>query len=662
MSLRSKIVLVLTGVLTLYVGIDNFVQRVMVSQSFEDLERDEAIVDLNRAALAFEQERERLSATGRAWAAWVDRIEGPDGELDTSWFGSRMMVAADVQLLFVCETDVETLGTVVWERIEDPETHAAISLQDFPQEVLDPIRLGLFAMVETETGTETEAGRPVTEMRLTDADVSGFLVTERGPMIVSSHSTGAASDASEGHHRIILGRFVNDDMVRRLGQTALVSFEVWPIDGDLPPRERELLEDITTATRPVVDPVDDDELHVYTTVKDLQQLPSLLLRADVGREISARGIETIRYSLLSALATALLILLVLLFLLQRIVIRPLSRLTDHAVTIGRSDDTSVKLDMKGNDEIVWLSREFDRMIGKLAASREEIIKTARLAGMSEVASGVLHNVGNVLNSVGISSSVVVESLKTLSIADLEMMVDVLKENEHDLAHFVTNNERGKHLIFYFSTLTETLAAQKELALKEMSALTQGIDHIKQLVQAQQKVTGRVGFLERLSLQKVLDEALGICQQAFGRKDVIEIVRDYQDVPEVKTDRHKLMEIVINLIQNASQAMRGNGSRAKVLTLRLRRVDAEWACMEVQDTGMGISKENLTRVFNLGFTTKKDGHGFGLHVSANSATEMNAYLSVHSEGTHRGATFKLTVPLKELPKKLDDSQLGRTVKA
>ncbi|TDJ73181.1 MAG: HAMP domain-containing protein [Planctomycetota bacterium] len=655
MSLRSKIVLVLTGVVLLYVGIDNFVQRVMVTKSFEELEREEAIVDLNRAVEAFEHERESLYATGRAWAAWVDRSRGPGGALDTSLFSSQMMAAADVHLVFVCEADGEASGTVVWGRIEDPETRTPISLRNFPKGALDPIRLGLFP--RSDIGTEDE--------RPGFAEVGGFLVTQRGPMIVSSHSTRAASDASDttdGHRRIILGRFVGDDMVRRLGRIALVAFKVWPIDGDLPPRERELLERIMTASGPIVDPVDDGQLHVYTTVQDLQQLPSLLLRADVGREISARGIETIRYSLLSALATALLILLVLLFLLQRIVIRPLSRLTNHAVTIGRSDDTSAKMDMKGDDEIALLSREFDRMIGKLAISREEIIKTARLAGMSEVASGVLHNVGNVLNSVGISSSVVVESLESFSITDLELMVDVLKENEHNLAHFVTNDERGKHLIFYFSALTETLGFQKDSALKEMSSLTQGIDHIKQLVQAQQKITGKVGFRERLSLEKVFDEALDICQQAFGRKDIIEIVRDYQAVPDVKSDKHKLMEIVINLIQNARQAMRSNGSRAKVLTLRLRRVDAEWACMEVQDTGMGISRENLARVFNLGFTTKKDGHGFGLHVSANSATEMNAYLSVHSEGPNRGATFKLTVPLKALPKKPDDSVLGRTVKA
>ena len=119
-----------------------------------------------------------------------------------------------------------------------------------------------------------------------------------------------------------------------------------------------------------------------------------------------------------------------------------------------------------------------------------------------------------------------------------------------------------------------------------------------------------------------------------------------DLPAVTVDKHKLMEILVNLITNAAQALDEGGKPRKRLTLRVGRADERTARIEVEDDGVGIPRQNLTKIFHQGFTTKKNGHGFGLHVSANAATEMKAKLHARSDGPGRGATFAIDIPMEE----------------
>ena len=102
-------------------------------------------------------------------------------------------------------------------------------------------------------------------------------------------------------------------------------------------------------------------------------------------------------------------------------------------------------------------------------------------------------------------------------------------------------------------------------------------------------------------------------------------------------------MLVNLFKNARESMAEAGVRGR-LCIRVRR-NGKRLCLEVEDNGVGIARENLARIFNHGFTTKRGGHGFGLHASANAATEMSGHLSAASAGQGRGATFTLDLPLE-----------------
>jgi signal transduction histidine kinase len=285
------------------------------------------------------------------------------------------------------------------------------------------------------------------------------------------------------------------------------------------------------------------------------------------------------------------------------------------------------------------------MLGKLARSREQVIETARLAGMSEIATGVLHNVGNVLNSVNVAANLATKRTEELSIGDLEVLVGVLQDHERDLAGFVGRDPRGKHLVPFMKELAAGLGAQRRAVQDELRALSQGIEHIAELVRAQQNHAGSKGVFEKAVLSEQLEAALSICKQGLAACGEIEVEREFGELPSVRVDKHKLMEILVNVIQNAGQALAERGGGGRRITLRVSRSDERTARIEVRDNGAGIPRENLTRIFQHGFTTKKNGHGFGLHVSANAATEMGAKLHAASDGPGRGASFFLDIPIE-----------------
>jgi signal transduction histidine kinase len=126
---------------------------------------------------------------------------------------------------------------------------------------------------------------------------------------------------------------------------------------------------------------------------------------------------------------------------------------------------------------------------------------------------------------------------------------------------------------------------------------------------------------------------------------VELIREFEDVPPINVEKHKILQILVNLVRNAKYACDDSGRPDKRVTVRVTNGDG-WIKISVADNGVGIPPENLTRIFSQGFTTRKGGHGFGLHSSALAVKEMGGQLLVHSDGPGRGATFTLDLPVQK----------------
>ncbi len=270
----------------------------------------------------------------------------------------------------------------------------------------------------------------------------------------------------------------------------------------------------------------------------------------------------------------------------------------------------------------------------------ELLVTSRQAGMAEVATGVLHNVGNVLNSVNVSANIAVERIKASRVGTLSKASSVIAE-QADLADFFSSDPRGKTFPRLLQELAKNLGAERDAQLIELLSLVENIDHIKEIVSMQQAYAKVRGTTEMVDLVKLFEEALRIDDAGFARHKV-EVVRQFSELPPILTEKHSVMQILLNLLKNAKQSVNEFGGDDKTLTLTLS-ADEDNINIQVRDNGIGIEAGNLSKIFTHGFTTKSSGHGFGLHSCALTAQKLGGSLSVHSDGSGHGATFTLRLP-------------------
>jgi PAS domain S-box-containing protein len=293
--------------------------------------------------------------------------------------------------------------------------------------------------------------------------------------------------------------------------------------------------------------------------------------------------------------------------------------------------------------IFWDVTARKRAEARVEEAQKAMVDASRQAGMAEVAAGVLHNVGNVLNSVNVSASLVSDRLHRSRVPGLAKAVALLREHETELPAFFSTDPRAKQITGYLAKLSECLAADQSDALREVETLKENIEHIKSIVAMQQSYAKIVGVTEKVKVTDLVEDALRLNLGTLSRQEV-QLTREYdKELPEIVVERHKVLQILVNLIRNAKYACDESGRQDKRLKVSVR--SAEGAIqIAASDNGVGIAPENLTRIFNHGFTTRKDGHGFGLHSGALAAKEMGGTLVAQSEGPGKGACFTLSLPL------------------
>jgi signal transduction histidine kinase len=382
--------------------------------------------------------------------------------------------------------------------------------------------------------------------------------------------------------------------------------------------------------------------------------------------VNQPALQAARYVLLFGVGSLLLELALMAWVLKRHITRPLEAFTQAADRIA-SGDFQVALDTSRQDELGRLSRSFQQMAREVQKREEalrqanegleqrvdertrelkdihhQLVQTARRAGMAEIATNVLHNVGNVLNSVHTSAMVARERLDILPLDRVSRVADLLQEHQGDLATFLTRDERGQHIIPFLDKLGQHLEEERRTLLSLLHEVGRYTDHIGSIIQVQQDHARPHTLQEPVTLTDLVEDALRINSAGLSRHGV-QVERHLAPLPPVLTDKHKVLMILVNLISNAKYAMDAMPEGERLLTLRLERVGEEHLHLTVQDRGIGIAPELRAHIFEYGFSTRKEGHGFGLHSSALAAQELGGSLTVHSEGPGRGASFTLVLP-------------------
>lgn len=264
--------------------------------------------------------------------------------------------------------------------------------------------------------------------------------------------------------------------------------------------------------------------------------------------------------------------------------------------------------------------------------------------MAEVAASVLHNVGNVLNSISVSATIVNDKVNKSKLDGLTDLSELLTKHTHDLSTFISQDSKGSQIPDYLKMLSSYWEAEKSVLSNETETLKKNIDHVKSIIAMQQELSKSEGFEQLTSLKEILDESLMIAGLDTNANGII-VEKKYASLHPILVDKVKLLQILVNLLRNAKDSLVHSTNQSKKITLETGTISNEELFVQVSDNGLGILSKNLTKIFGYGFTTKKEGHGFGLHSSAIAANDMGGSLKAKSSGENMGATFTLALPYR-----------------
>ena len=625
MSLRSKVVLFVLGVSMTFAGSSYLVQHQIVLPGFTEVEYDEARDDLARCQQAILHDAQFLSNSANDYAAWDDTyrfIEDVNEEYQSENLIPETFQNLKLNLFAFVRKD----GTLVWGEIRGNQGQEKI---DAPEVLVDLAR----------------ADHKLVAHAQPDSKLYGVLMTPLGAMLIGSAPITTSDRTAGVRGAVIMGRLVTDTLVQEITERTRVSLRLHPLD-DVPTEDRVALAHLTHGEATWIDSSSSQTLLGFAMIDDIFDRPAILLRADLPRAISQRGKSAAALAAVTTIGGGIGCTVLMWLVLSTMIVRPLTRLTSHAVRVGAEDDLRARLNMKANGEIGALAREFDRMVDRLADSRAQLLSVAHHAGMAQVATNILHNVGNVLNGIGVSADMLRNQLQKSESGTLKMAAQMLSDHQDDLAGFLTQHESGRQLPTFLTALAEQLSTEQESMFEEVKSLAQAVEHLGHIVDQQQQFTRHGPLVESVSPADIFENAIAFCAESLTRHHV-EVIRAFEPIGAAALDKHRILQVLVNLLTNAVHAVKASEHSDRQITVRLRRQPREDGVhigFQVEDNGIGIPPENMEKIFAFGFTTRSDGQGVGLHSAANLASEMGGTLGAASDGLGCGARFELSLAL------------------
>ncbi len=294
---------------------------------------------------------------------------------------------------------------------------------------------------------------------------------------------------------------------------------------------------------------------------------------------------------------------------------------------------------------IGLEQKVEERTKKLKQTQSALIEAAHKAGMADIATNILHNVGNVLNSVFTSFFVINQTLDSSKISNFKKANDLIRDKLDDIDDFILNDPKGKGLMRYYINLESSLDKEHVNISKELDRMGQMLQMINDIILTQQNYAGKKNFItEKVNLSQIVVDLI-MTQMQFLEQHNIKIIKDFSLVPEIEVQKDKLFHILFNIIKNAQEAMINTAEGNRIIQFKIF-ASHDNVCLSITDLGCGLEKQYLSKIFNHGFSLKNNGKGFSLHNCANYMTEMNGTIVAESEGEDKGSTFILRFPLKK----------------
>ncbi|MFN0137754.1 MAG: CHASE4 domain-containing protein [Phycisphaerae bacterium] len=625
MSIRTKLLVVALAVSTAFSAASVLMQRALMLPEFDRIEQERAVEGIERCRYAVQRDAEFLAAMAADYAAWDDTYQFVQDK-NQAYIDANLVPETFKNLRANLIAIVSRDGTLVFGEIREKDGGDVIASE------------AVFAEL-------ARADHVLIRHESPNARIAGVLQTPMGPMLIGSAALTTSKRDGEVRGSVIMGRLADDATAQEIAAATRVESRLRPI-AELSVKEHTALARCMGERQTWSDRSSDAQIVSHGTILDVFEQPALLLTTVMPRTISNRAAIASQSTMILAIAGGAVMLAVLWFAIYRTVVEPLARLSAHAVRVGRESDLSARLNDESPSEIGILSREFDRMVDRLAQTQAQLLDIAHKAGKSQVAVDVLHNVGNVLNSVTVSANLVQGKLRDSEVRTVGMAAELLQEHKSDLARFMSDDDRGKQLPDSLGQLSRHLSAEQEAMMQEMTTVAHAIEHIRDIVTSQQRHNPAQRLIERMSVPRLIGDAVALGANSLQRHE-IELTCAHDGDEYAALDKHRMMQILVNLISNAQHALRDkpDGTRTIEICSAVTRSDGGGLLtIRVRDNGMGIDPADQQKIFAMGYSTRDDGTGVGLHSAANMAAEMGGTLRVASAGVGHGSEFTLTFSL------------------
>ena len=616
-SLRFRILLLLSIAGLALLGTAYWVQQRLLLPSFLSLERQTALADLQRGQEALAGEIQVLSDFLSDWAGWDATyrfMEGRNPDYVASNLGRNAFRSTSFDFLSFVAPD----GSEVWR---------GAMWNDQPIEV-----------------AELPSGRWPTDNALltprpTEVAQTSVVVTAHGPLLLSSRPVTDSARTAAPRGWTVMGRFLTPTRMDRLREQTRLDLSITPLAAlaDVAVQQHML----AVAAGEPVEVQADDTLVARALQPGLGAKDTLLLAVQLPRAILAEGRSAMAFALVTTGIAALVLFALLLIVLQTSVVGPLAQLTQHALRIRGTGDLSVTSGIVRADEIGTLAREFDGMVAQIHALQAKATQAARDGGRAEVARSVLHDVGNALQPVQAHLGGLRTRLASGHANDLERVCNMMHSQLANLGDWLERDPRGQQVPAFLQLLAGDMQSGQRAMVTDVEHIAQNLLHIQMLVDRQVGTATAAGLVEAVSLRDLVAEAVRMTTRA---DQVAGVVRCEVPLLQVHCEKHKLLAVVINLLRNAHHAVQALPADRRRILVRAEVIEDGRCRLVVADNGCGIPAENLTRIFQGGFSTRPGSRGLGLHGCANSVAEMGGRLWAESAGAGNGATFQLDLPI------------------
>jgi sensor domain CHASE-containing protein len=610
--------LLLIALSTVFLGTTWMMHALVMAPAFTKLEQAAAIQNLDRCQEAVDGVAESVSTLAFDYGAWDDTcqfLEDRNQAYRDSNLSSSFHETTGNDLVAILTSSQE----VVAFSCVDPNSQEMVAIPELVQDLRKPD-----SVFTDFSGTE-------------DAN-EGLVRTTHGLMIIASRPVVSSKREGPICGAMIMGRFLNDNRVAEMCDRTHCEMRITALDK----AARSGSKDSTVTVQSSIVEIDEDTLQSTRTLEDIHGSPVALLTLMSARPIAQQGKFTKNAAMVCSLIGVLLMLLGTGIALRLRVVEPLQTMASHAARVGIEDDLAARLNSDRTDEIGILARSFDHMVAHLAEARRATEESAHRAGMAEIASEVLHNVGNAVNTANCCAEVIGDRLNNSRLSGLEKATSLLSDQASNAVHFFSEDPRGPKLINYLVTVTGTLQKERTENLSELQRLQETIRHIRDAIASQQSHARKSDFRQRVDLRALLNETL-LVNEALQKQCAVSVTINMPELPLLELNRSRVAQVLVNLEKNALLSMQSVPERNHVLTINVAVLETDLLQIEVRDTGTGFTPEIHERLFGQGFTTRKEGSGLGLHYCVNVIREMGGDITAYSDGPGTGARFQITIP-------------------